>query len=281
MMKCFSLFLLSFLFSSLVLAANCQLPANTTLVIGCSYDCGPFYRLRLTLNAFSLGYSLKVVDLRELGDLKSALSQVDGVLMPGGADINPSYYLDKVSPELKRYVEKNMHLVRLSKEGRERDPFEGELLAQYSADEKYTRLPLLGICRGMQMMSVTQGIPLYLDLETETKVKNRKYVFDEVKVSNSSLMQKIYKGKSLRAMKLHHQGLRLPYFRKNEKQFPLVKVTAFSHNNKIAESIEYTHRPALGVQYHPEMSFSSAATPVFKWFLSKSCEYKNSLKGIQ
>lgn len=130
------------------------------------------------------------------------------------------------------------------------------------------------------MMTVAQGIPLYLDLKTETGIENRKYVFDKVSVNKDSLMGSIYPKSSIKALKLHHQGLRVPYYREHQDKFPLVKVSAFSHDNRIAESIEYTHRPALGVQYHPEMSMTGTSAPVFRWFLSKSCEYKTAVKGI-
>lgn len=53
-------------------------------------------------------------------------------------------------------------------------------------------------------------------------------------------------------------------------------MSAYSNKGLIAEAIEYVDRTALGVQYHPELSFSTAAFPVFKWFLTKACEYKTS-----
>lgn len=258
----------------------CELKMNKRLVIGCTYKCDFMYRLRLTLSARSLGYPIKIVDLREMGNLDQALTQVDGILMPGGADINPALYMDQVSPELKLHLQKNLHLAQLNDEGTQRDPFESEVLKKYSSDERFQKLPFLGICRGMQMMSVTQGIPLFLDLKTEVGIDNRKYVFDKVTMNEDSLMGRIYKNKTVKALKLHHQGLRVPYFAANADKYPQVKVTSFSHNRQIAESIEYTHRPALGVQYHPEMSFSETSNPVFKWFLSTSCEYKNAAKGI-
>ena len=257
----------------------CELKMNKRLVIGCTYKCDFMYRVRLTLSALSLGYPIKIVDLRQMGEMSEAMTKVDGILMPGGADIDPSYYMEKVTPDLKDHLQKNIHLARMSDEGKSRDGYESELLTRYSSDARFEKLPFLGICRGMQMMTVTQGIPLFLDIKTEVGIENRKHVFDKVSVSDNSLMSKIYPQKSISALKLHHQGLRVPYFKENAAKFPLVKVTSFSHDNKIAESIEYTHRPALGLQYHPEMSFSGTSNPVFKWFLSKSCEYKNADKG--
>lgn len=270
----------SALLGAQVHGSTCELKMKKKLVIGCTYKCDFMYRLRLTLSAFSMGYPITIVDLRQMGNMEEALSHVDGILMPGGADIDPALYMDKVSSEMKTYIAQNKSLARINEETRERDPYEIELLKKYSTNERFKNLPFLGICRGMQMMTVAQGIPLYLDLKTEVGIDNRKYVFDQVKVEENSLMDKIYPKKTIKAMKLHHQGLRVPYYRKNMEKYPLVKVSAFSNDHKIAESIEYTHRPALGVQYHPEMSFTGTSAPVFKWFLSKSCEYKNAAKGI-
>lgn len=273
-------FILSATLMSPATFATCELKGEEPLIIGCTYQCNFLYRLRLTLSALGMGYSVRIMDMRDMSDAEAALASVDGVLMPGGADINPELYIPKVSEEYRQNFEQQRHLAVLNEEGKTRDPFEYGLLNKYSRDEQYKNLPFLGICRGMQMMSVVQGIPLYLDINTELGIENRKYVFDQIALEEGSLMNEIHGQKKLKAMKLHHQGLHLPYFRENQEKFPKVKISSFSHGRKIAESIEYTHRPAVGVQYHPEMSFTSASAPLFKWFLSKSCEYKNAVKGI-
>lgn len=251
----------------------CELPRGEVLTIGCSYNCDFFYRARLTLNAWSLGYSTEIIDLSTHSP-EVALAKTDAVLLPGGADINPDFYS---VPALKTYIENNRSLVKFTEEGKQRDGFEYELVKQYSSNENYKELPMLGICRGLQMMSVAKGIPLYLDLETEVGISNRMHRFDKIERTPASLMSKIY-SEDIKGYKIHHQGIRVAYFEQNQTQYPTVKLTAFSHDNKIAEAIEYTDRPALGVQYHPERSFSGASTPIFKWFLTKACEYKNSRK---
>jgi hypothetical protein len=47
-------------------AIACKLPPKTKLVIGCTYKCGPDYKLRLNFSAWALGYKIDVVDLRDL-----------------------------------------------------------------------------------------------------------------------------------------------------------------------------------------------------------------------
>lgn len=270
MTLCFTLFI-SFSAS----ASRCELPEGETLNIGCSYECDFFYRFRVIMTGWGMGYKTKFINLQTQSNLKEALKSVDAVLMPGGADIDPKYYVDAISPDLRDYTLKNLHLVEFSREGEYRDPFEYELVKTYSEDEEYKYLPLLGVCRGLQMMSVVQGIPLYLDIKTELGIRNRRNLFDRIRVTNSeSLINNIYTSNSFKAFKLHHQGIRVPYYEQNISQYPNTKVTAYSNDRKIAEAIEYTHRPALGVQYHPERSFSGASVPVFRWFLNKACEYK-------
>jgi putative glutamine amidotransferase len=202
------------------------------------------------------------------------LDSVDGVLIPGGADIDPRYYAGEVTPELERYTRQNLELVKFSEEGRRRDPFEFQLVKTYSANDRYSELPMLGICRGMQMMAVAQKIPLYLDIKTELGIPNRYRKFDVISPSSQSLMSSIYREKDVRGFKYHHQGIRVPYYEAHKADFEAVSVTAFSHDGKIAEALEYKHRPALGVQFHPEKSLTKTSAPVFRWFLTKACEYK-------
>lgn len=257
--------LFSLLFLPLTSFSACQLKEHDSIRIGCSTECGFFYRLRLTTNALSLGYPIRIVDLSQK---ENNLSDVDGFIIPGGVDIDPDLYDGRVNPAFKKFA-------RLTSEGTKRDSIETDLLKKYQTDSSLNALPLLGICRGMQMMTVAKGIPLYTDLKNELGIENRVYTFDMISTEQSSVSIP----ENFSAMKLHHQGLNLNYYQDHRSSFPDVKITAFSHGGKIAEAIEYEGRPALGVQFHPEMSPSNIATPIFRWFLTKSCERKNS-KGL-
>jgi putative glutamine amidotransferase len=257
---------------------TCELPKNEVIKIGCSSDCDFFYRFRLFTTSWAMGYSTKIINLQSN---PTALSEVDAILVPGGADIDPKYYLSSVTSELQSYTQENIKLMKRSNEGLRRDPFEYSLVKTYSEDERFKTVPLLGICRGLQMMSVAQGLPLYLDIKTEVGIKNRKNLFDRVRVEGSdSLMSSLYSSPSFLGYKIHHQGIRVPYFLAHQGDYPNVRVTAYSNNQKVAEAIEYTHRPALGVQYHPERSFTGTSAPVFRWFLTKACEHKISKDKI-
>jgi putative glutamine amidotransferase len=271
-MICFLLLLISF-----PLLANCRLPADQEITIGCTYNLCDFpTRFRLSLVAKNLNYKIAFVDLEPSQDVNQSLIGIDAVVISGGADINPDYYSTVVTPELREYIEANRHLVIFTEEGKKRDEFEFQVAKKFASDPAYDKMPLLGICRGMQMLTVAQGLPLYLDIKTELGIPNRIRKLDRVHLSQEpSMMRQIYQKDSLLGWELHHQGLRVDYYNKHKENFPQINVSSFSNQEKIAESIEYVGKNVLGVQYHPELSFPSTARPIFKWLLTKACEFKN------
>lgn len=276
-MKSLLIFLLLLSFTSA--HATCKLAANEKITIGCTYDCDKFMQFRLKTVGALLGYKVRFFNLSKTNkDIAESLGLVDSILIPGGADIHPKFYLKNVTEELRTYTENNLHLVNFTEEGKKRDLFEYALLKIYLAGGSlYQKLPVMGICRGMQMLSVAQGLPLYLDIKTELGIPNRQYKLDKVKTTEKdSLMSSLYSGRSFRGVELHHQGIRVDYYQAHQGDYPNVKVSAYSNNGRVAEAIEYKNRTALGIQYHPEKSLPHVAYPVFKWFLTKACEYKTS-----
>src|SRR5690606_15117352 len=127
--------------------AACQLPKGEKLIIGCSNHCDFFYKSRLKFVAWQTGMKIKVRDMRPMGPMDVALDEVDAVLLPGGADINPIYYMDAVSEDMRRYTEENIHLANVTAESDYRDTYEYELVQKYSTEEKFEKMPMLGICR--------------------------------------------------------------------------------------------------------------------------------------
>jgi gamma-glutamyl-gamma-aminobutyrate hydrolase PuuD len=270
-----------FFFNQSVSLASCKLNSSSPIVIGCTTKCDFITRTRLKALGLSLGYSVKFKDLSSSQKILNHLKDVDTIIIPGGADIHPKFYLKDVSSELRTYTENNLHLVKFTEEGKRRDLFEYTLLKLYlSRPEEFNKLPMLGICRGMQMMSVAQGLPLYLDIATELGIPNRQYKLDQIDITESpSLMSSLYGDKNFRGVELHHQGIRVDYYEANKQSYPQVLVSSYSNNGLIAESIEYKGFTALGVQYHPEKSAPHVARPIFKWVLNKACEYKNNFKA--
>lgn len=262
--------------ASIFTADSCTLDKGQTLTVACTQECGRFNSWALKRYARKLGYKLNIKTLYSENQTPD-LSDVDAILIPGGADINPDYYLASVDPVLRKHTRSLDHLIDYTSEGRKRDPFEYSLLQNYfsSNSKSVAYTPILGICRGMQMITVSQGIPLYVDIKEELGIKNRRYKLDKVHVTNKeSLIYKIRGKTKFRGVELHHQGLRVPYFQKNRGRWPYLDVTAYSNNGKIAEVIEFYNRPVMGVQFHPEYTFGKTRRSIFSWLLKRACMKK-------
>jgi putative glutamine amidotransferase len=249
----------------------CNMPNNQTLKIGCTYDnCGKFVRWGIKKASKLLNYNIEFIPMD--GNISIDPTTLDGILIPGGADINPKYYTKNLPQALRDHIQSLDHLVVYTNEGTKRDPFEYNLLNEYFKNPNLHSQPILGICRGMQMLGVSQGIPMYVDIKEELKIPNRRYKIDRIHVTEpESSISSIMKKKSFLGVELHHQALRIPYFNENRDQFKNVNITGVSNNGKIAEVIEFSDRPVIGVQFHPEYTFGKVRRKIFKWFLNKAC----------
>lgn len=167
--------------------------------------------------------------------VKGMVSSVDGVIISGGVDIHPFKYGKEPSP--------NIGDISL-----ERDELDFSIM-EYALKMKK---PILGICRGMQVINVFFGGTLVQDIlsERKTDIKHSQsapsYVpTHKVNVVKDSLIYKIF-GKSAEVNSFHHQSID-----NLAKDF---KVSATA-NDGIVEAIEYKGKDdfILGVQWHPEL----------------------------
>mgnify|MGYP005818328169 CR=1 FL=1 len=166
---------------------------------------------------------------------------LSGVLLSGGGDVEPSLY-----GESDRDQAYDMDP--------QRDAFEMGLL------QGCLRLfkPVLGICRGMQVMNVALGGTLWADVLTEMPSASRHdfhnghardYLAHAVQVTAGSHLSRILGEQELQVNSLHHQGVR--------RVAPPLRAVAFAPDG-LVEGIELDGHPfALGVQWHPECLPSS------------------------
>jgi gamma-glutamyl-gamma-aminobutyrate hydrolase PuuD len=250
------------------IASTCLI--NRPIIIGHTYELDWITRFRLKNSAREMNYEVQFKDLRT-DNWEKELTKIDALLVPGGADIHPGLFATKdLTPEMKQQIESHRKYYRPSDEGKERDPFEYQVFQTYFNDDKFKTLPALGICRGMQMMAVSQGVPLVQDLKAELGLENRNYSFDTIDViDNESIVAKMFPEGQASGLKIHHQNPSFKFF--NEVKHRDLKVTATSQG-LLTEAIESLSRPAIGLQIHPEKSFPSVKHSVFKWLLSHACE---------
>jgi len=173
--------------------------------------------------------------------VEAFLDKIDGLLLSGGVDIDPSYYREEPDP-------------RLGGLNPERAAFE-VMIIQRALERD---LPLLGICGGYQLLNVVAEGSLYQDIYSQVpQVLNHRqraprwYPYHTVQIEKESKLRQILRIDSLRVNSRHHQAV------KNlGKDF---KVSASTSDN-IIEAIESTvHRFVIGVQWHPEDMFERDA----------------------
>lgn len=150
----------------------------------------------------------------------------DGLILCGGNDIHPKYYNEPINGSI------NID--------NERDALEFELLKAYIDLKK----PVMGICRGFQLINIFFGGSLYQNIEEKALHLGSPelYPTHNVRATKDSIIGKTY-GELLSVNSSHHQAIKT--LGKN------LKATAF-WQDKYTEAYEHTTLPILGVQWHPE-----------------------------
>ena len=258
-------------------AVACSLPADTTLLISCTDNCGYFTRRALARAAEDLGYAIDIIpDLSTQSP--ATLARLDALIIPGGADIDPRYYnTPRLPQDMQARIRELDEHVQYTREGARRDAYEFGLLQRYFADQSLAHLPILGICRGMQMLSVSQGIPLHVDINTELGTRIPKYHLDRVTTGpETGVLQHLLPGQHFFASQFHHQAMRYDYFLAQRERYPHLRVTALSHQSRIAEVLEFTERPIIGTQFHPEYTVGAINKRLFEWLLGSACRKRQA-----
>ena len=165
------------------------------------------------------------------------LSEIDGLLMPGGGDIDPCRY-----NELRYHVKGISKIKGVSKS---RDALEIQL-CQMALE---ANIPIFGICRGIQVMNVATGGSLHQDIHTQLTNcllhKDEKIdIQHPIQFQPSSLLNQLTDESTTKVNSAHHQAVKVI-----GEGFV---VTAQSEDG-IIEAIENpSKRFVMGVQYHPE-----------------------------
>ncbi len=198
--------------------------------------------------------------------LDALVACADGLLLMGGHDICPDLY-----------TEENRHSGNMD---RERDELEIALLKRAIAK----RIPVLGICRGMQLMNVSQGGSLYQDVVAEMpgairhdyhlddagKDLSRSFCAHDVMLTPETLLRNIAKTEKTSVNSLHHQGI--------HRVADVLRPVAIAPDGLI-EAIEIQNYPfGLGVEWHPEELEDAVSKNIFLAFIDASRKMRESSK---
>lgn len=188
---------------------------------------------------------------------RQVLDRLDGVLFSGGSDLDPALYGAAPSPHLRRTSP-------------ERDRFEVELAAEAIRRE----VPVLGICRGAQVLNVVLGGDLIQDIPTEigTTISHddlqrvRPELAHQVTVEPGSRLRDLLGCCRVDVNSFHHQAPR--------RLGDTLRATAWADDG-VVEAVEQPNHPFLiGLQWHPE-SFWGAGDrfgPLFAAFVASARE---------
>lgn len=162
-------------------------------------------------------------------------ARLDGLLLTGGGDLDPRLYGEELLPECGE--------IEADRDGPELE------LARRALDEG---TPVLGVCRGMQLLNVARGGTLYQDIVTQHSGSPRHDVIQygrahrahSIAINPSSRLAGILGTAAPMVNSLHHQAVKEPGAG--------VEVVGWSEDG-IAEAMELPGYPfVLAVQYHPE-----------------------------
>ena len=182
------------------------------------------------------------------------IDRCDGLMVTGGQDIDAAYYGENNMPcngAVSPY----------------RDVMELALTKKAIANNK----PVLGICRGIQVINVAMGGTLYQDIHEQIKDRKlikhsqsapRWYATHEVVIKKESFMWEVFNAEKACVNSFHHQAVK--------DIAPDFEATAWSEDG-IIECIEYSKAGFItGVQWHPEDLWkqNAAEHELFKKFAS-------------
>ena len=174
--------------------------------------------------------------------------QLHGLIIGGGNDISPEHYGGNLDAKVKA------------------DPDRDRLEIMWIERALEYNIPLLGICRGAQLINTVLGGTLHQDIRPIRRLTyNRPGLMPtkQVRLESDSQLAGICGKTSLRVNSLHHQAIRDPG--------DGLRVVGRDLDG-ITQAVESTGgRPILGVQWHPEyLTYLPSQYALFRWLLQRS-----------
>lgn len=186
------------------------------------------------INSGGIPVILPITDNFEV--IKEQVKYFDGLILSGGGDPDPNLYGEDCLQELGDITP-------------ERDTFELAILEEFLKTKK----PILGICRGLQLMNVFYDGTLYQDIKyVDTNIQHKqKWLADlpthDINILENNILFEIF-GKKARTNSFHHQMI---------KDLGRELTSIATANDGVIEAIQNKNYPFFyGVQWHPEMMAS-------------------------
>ena len=182
------------------------------------------------------GTPLLIPHVGDIECINQYLGVLDGLVLSGGGDIDPLLFGQEPHQNL-------------GSVDRVRDEMELQL-TQQALDQD---LPILAICRGIQMLNVAAGGTIYQDIAAEMPQPTLRhsqsgagwYASHTIDIISESRLFQIFDSPTARVNSFHHQAVR---------EIGEGFIATAKAKDNVIEAIESpTRRFALGVQYHPEM----------------------------
>lgn len=211
------------------------------------------------------GVPVLIPVLTDIEALATIVDRLDGILMSGGGDINPLFWNEDPIPQL-------------SDGDTKRDQFDFMLL--HLASER--QIPILGICRGQQIVNIAFKGSLYQDIYTQhsqatlkhSQAMPREYGSHFIESIPDTRIGSLYSGKTI-VNSFHHQAVK-----ETARNF----IASAYAQDGIIEAIESTvpFRQILCVQWHPEAMAAAGDENMLKLFnvFTTECSLYKEAKAI-
>lgn len=199
------------------------------------------------------GGAVTILPVQPAGNAEAAVAALDALVLSGGGDVAPERYGASRHPAVGGVDE-------------DRDEWEVALIAQ----ARQRRLPVLAICRGVQILNVALGGTLIQHLPEHAGQQAHPHLvpsrFDQsahhVDVAAGSRLAKVLDTDRLDVNTLHHQAIDRP-------ADELAVVARDEHG--VIEGVEHRDEPVLGVQWHPELiAHAPPHHRLFEWLVAEA-----------
>ena len=177
--------------------------------------------------------------LDDEGALRELYERLDGILLPGGVDMNPDTFGERPHPRLGR-IDPARDRVEM-------------LLTRWAIDDEK---PVLGLCRGLQVINVVLGGTLHQDVEAQlpnaikhdyfpTHGFRRDHIAHDVALAPRTRLREIAGADRIAVNSMHHQGIK--------RLSPSLIPSATAPDGLVEAAESPNGHFLVGVQWHPEV----------------------------